>query len=106
MNEQIKKGILDAYVLAIIKRNDTYGYKIIQSLSPFIEISESTLYPIIRRLEKNGYLTVYTLERNGRCRKYYHITKYGIEMLNRINKEIKKHQENLDVLIERSNKKW
>ena len=106
MSEQIKKGILDAYVLAFIKRNDTYGYKIVQNLSAFIEISESTLYPIIRRLEKQGCLTSYDLERNGRKRKYYHITKYGEETLVKINDEITRLKENLDILVSRSERKW
>ena len=82
MNNQLKKGILDAYVLALIKRNDSYGYKIVQNLEPFVEMSESTLYPIIRRLEKQGCLSTYELERNGRVRKYYHITSKGLERLN------------------------
>lgn len=106
MNNQLKKGILDAYVLALIKRNDSYGYKIVQNLEPFVEMSESTLYPIIRRLEKQGCLSTYELERNGRVRKYYHITKYGIKMLEMFTNEINTLKENFDTLLERSERKY
>ena len=105
MSEQLKKGILDAYVLAFIKRNDTYGYKIVQNLSSFIEMSESTLYPILRRLEKQGCLTTYNLERNGRVRKYYHVTKFGTEKLYRFAHEINRLKENFDELLLRAERK-
>ena len=102
MNEQMKKGILDAYVLAIIKRNDSYGYKIVQNLEAFVEMSESTLYPILRRLEKQGCLSTYNLERNGRIRKYYHVTEYGDKMLHSYVHEIKRLKTNLDILVSRT----
>ena len=75
---QMKRGLLDVCVLAAIKEEDSYGYQIIKDIKPFVEISESTLYPILRRLEAAELLTVRTAEHNGRLRKYYHITKAGL----------------------------
>lgn len=77
MDIQIKRGLLDVCVLAAIKNEDSYGYQIIKDMKPYIEISESTLYPILRRLESNNLLSVYSTEHNGRLRKYYHITPQG-----------------------------
>ena len=81
MDMQLKKGLLDVCVLAAIQKEDSYGYQIIKDMKPFIEISESTLYPILRRLEASDLLSVYTREYNGRLRKYYHITSAGKERL-------------------------
>ena len=78
MDNQLKRGILDVCVLAAIKDEDSYGYKIIKDLKPCIEMSESTLYTILKRLEGANMLTVKTAEHNGRLRKYYHITKAGL----------------------------
>ena len=77
MDIQLKRGLLDICVLAAIKNEDSYGYKIIKDVKPYISISESTLYPILRRLEEAGSLTVRSEEYNGRLRKYYSITKSG-----------------------------
>ena len=81
MDIQLKRGLLDVCVLAAIKDEDSYGYQIIKDIKPYLDISESTLYPILRRLEAAEMLTVRTAEHNGRLRKYYHITAAG---LNRI----------------------
>jgi PadR family transcriptional regulator PadR len=81
MDIQLKRGLLDVCVLAAIKNEDSYGYRIIKDLTPFVEISESTLYPILRRLEVGELLTVRTAEHNGRLRKYYHITEKGLARL-------------------------
>lgn len=78
MDIQLKRGLLDVCVLAAIKNEDSYGYKIIKDMKPYIELSESTLYTILKRLEVAGMLTVRTAEHNGRLRKYYHITGDGI----------------------------
>ena len=78
MDIQLKRGILDVCVLAAIKDEDSYGYKIIKDMKPYIEMSESTLYTILKRLETANMLTVRTAEHNGRLRKYYHITKAGL----------------------------
>lgn len=78
MDIQLKRGLLDVCVLAAIKNEDSYGYKIIKDMKPYIEMSESTLYTILKRLELSEMLTVRTVEHNGRLRKYYHITKAGL----------------------------
>ena len=78
MDIQLKRGLLDICVLAAIKDEDSYGYQIIKDIKPYVEISESTLYPILRRLEAAEMLTVRTAEHNGRLRKYYHITAAGL----------------------------
>lgn len=77
MDIQIKRGLLDVCVLAAIKNAPSYGYQIIKDVAPFTQISESTLYPILRRLEAGEMLTVYSEEHNGRLRKYYKITEKG-----------------------------
>ena len=78
MDIQMKRGLLDVCVLAAIKDGDSYGYKIIKDMKPYINMSESTLYTILKRLELSGMLTVRTAEHDGRLRKYYHITNAGI----------------------------
>ena len=78
MDIQLKRGLLDVCVLAAIKNEDSYGYQIIKDMKPYIELSESTLYTILKRLESAGMLTVRTCEHEGRLRKYYHITKAGL----------------------------
>ena len=78
MDIQLKRGLLDVCVLAAIKDEDSYGYKIIKDMKPYINMSESTLYTILKRLELSGMLTVRTAEHDGRLRKYYHITNAGI----------------------------
>ena len=77
MDIQLKRGLLDVCVLAAIKNEDSYGYQIIKDMKPFVELSESTLYTILKRLELAGMLTVWTAEHGGRLRKYYHITERG-----------------------------
>lgn len=78
MDIQIKRGLLEVCVLAALSRGDSYGYRIIKDIEPFISISESTLYPILRRLEEGKHLTVYSVAHNGRLRKYYRITDEGM----------------------------
>lgn len=77
MDIQLKRGLLDVCVLAAIKNEDSYGYKIIKDIKPYIALSESTLYTILKRLESADMLTVHTAEHGGRLRKYYHITDIG-----------------------------
>ena len=81
MDTQLKRGLLDVCVLAAIKNADSYGYQIIKDMKPYVDISESTLYPILRRLEAAALLTVRTAAHNGRLRKYYHITPAGRKRL-------------------------
>lgn len=81
MYAQLKRGLLDVCVLAAIKDEDSYGYKIIKDMKPYMEMSESTLYTILKRLENANMLTVKTVEHGGRLRKYYHITSIGLDRL-------------------------
>jgi PadR family transcriptional regulator PadR len=81
MDAQLKRGLLDVCVLAAIEGEDSYGYQILKDVKPYIEMSESTLYTILKRLELSGMLTVRTSEHDGRLRKYYHITKAGLGRL-------------------------
>lgn len=92
MDMQLKRGLLDVCVLAAIKSEDSYGYQIIKDMKPYVEISESTLYPILRRLENAQLLSVYTVEHNGRLRKYYHITSAGLQRLEDFREEWKEIQ--------------
>ncbi|MCM1289121.1 MAG: PadR family transcriptional regulator [Corallococcus sp.] len=78
MDAQLKKGFLEVFVLAALRTEESYGYKIISDISPYMEISESTLYPILKRLEAGGYLVTRTKAYNGRLRKYYRITTAGV----------------------------
>ena len=105
MDVQLKRGMLDICVLSALLKEDSYGYKIIKDLQPYVQISESTLYPILRRLETAGSVSVYSAEHNGRLRKYYHITPMGkdkikefleewksmMSIYNFIEKEMKEH---------------
>ncbi len=81
MDIQLKRGLLDVCVLAAIKPGDSYGYQIIRDMKPYVDISESTLYPILRRLETAELLTVRSAEHNGRLRKYYSITPGGLQRI-------------------------
>ena len=81
MDIQLKRGLLDVCVLAAIKNEDSYGYKIIKDMKPYLELSESTLYTILKRLEGAEMLTVRTAEHDGRLRKYYHITDAGLKRI-------------------------
>ena len=89
MDIQLKRGLLDVCVLAAIKNEDSYGYQIIKDMKPYVEISESTLYPILRRLEAAELLTVRSIEHSGRLRKYYHITPAGLERIEAFREEWK-----------------
>ena len=87
MDTQLKRGLLDICVLAAIKTEDSYGYQIIKDMRPYMEISESTLYTILKRLETANMLTVRTAEHGGRLRKYYHITSEGQKRLEEFKNE-------------------
>ena len=81
MDAQLKKGVLDVCVLTTIRDEDSYGYKIIKDLKPVLELSESTLYTILKRLEEAKMLVVRSTEFEGRLRKYYHITPQGLQRI-------------------------
>ncbi len=87
MKTELKKGVLEIFVLAMLQHSDSYGYKLINDLSNYIEISESTLYPILRRLEKAEALKTYNVLYQGRNRKYYQITSNGKKQIDEFLKE-------------------
>ena len=79
MDTQLKRGMLEAVVLALLLKGDSYGYLLVRQAAGAIELSESTLYPVLRRLEGAGQVSAYTQEHSGRLRKYYRITPLGEE---------------------------
>ncbi len=81
MDVQLKRGLLDVCVLAAIKSKDSYGYQIMKDMKPYLELSESTLYTILKRLETANMLIVRSVEHGGRLRKYYHITGAGLKRI-------------------------
>ncbi|WP_101721930.1 PadR family transcriptional regulator [Eggerthella timonensis] len=87
MDAQLKRGFLDVCVLASINRQDSYGYQIVKDVPSSLHLTESTLYPLLKRLETAGLLTVYAVEHNGRLRKYYRITPAGVTYLDEFLKE-------------------
>ncbi len=89
MDIQLKRGLLDVCVLAAIRDEDSYGYQIIKDMKPYLELSESTLYTILKRLETAGMLTVRTAEHGGRLRKYYRITEAGVRRIEEFKDEWK-----------------
>jgi PadR family transcriptional regulator PadR len=78
IDSQLKKGIIEYFVLAVLNNKDSYGYEIVKSISNHLPITESTLYPILKRLEKQEKVQTYSKEYNGRLRKYYEITEAGL----------------------------
>ncbi len=82
MDIQLKKGFIEFCVLAILEKSDSYGYQIIKDISDCIQMSESTLYPLLRRMEMAGNVTSYSKEYNNRLRRYYHLTEEGQDYLN------------------------
>ena len=89
MDNQLKRGLLDVCVLSAIEKEETYGYKIIKDLSPYVALSESTLYTILKRLETANMLTVRSAEHGGRLRKYYRITPEGTKRIEEFKNEWK-----------------
>ena len=81
IDSQLRRGVLDVGVLRSLCDGDSYGYQIIKDISPYLTLSESTLYPILKRLEAMGCLRVYSVEHSGRLRKYYGITETGRERI-------------------------
>ena len=89
MDNQLKRGFLDVCVLAAIQNEESYGYKIIKDMKPYMALSESTLYTILKRLEGARLLTVRTAEHGGRLRKYYRITDAGRTRIAEFKEEFK-----------------
>ena len=100
MDIQLKRGLLDVCVLAAIKNEDSYGYQIIKDMKPYMELSESTLYTILKRLETSNMLTVKSIEHDGRLRKYYHITEIGLKRLEDFKNEWKEIMEIYSFIVE------
>lgn len=96
---QIPTRLLDGAVLAFLKQDDLYGYALTQNVQKVFEISESTIYPVLRRLKKNNYLTTYDEPYQGRNRRYYHITDDGIELLQTIQDEWQGFSTNVDQVL-------
>jgi len=99
MDAQMKKGLLDVCVLYILKKEDTYGYRITQEITELMETSESALYPVLRRLERQGFLETYSAEHSGRLRRYYRITAGGIIRLDESITELKELKKVVDFII-------
>nr|WP_207733548.1 MULTISPECIES: PadR family transcriptional regulator [Romboutsia] len=101
VNTQFRKGVLEICVLALISKKDMYGYEIVQNISKVIEVNEGTIYPILRRLTKEGYFDTYILESSeGPARKYYKLTDLGKENLNKLIVEWKDFVKAVNILIE------
>ena len=105
MDAQLKRGILEVSVLAALLESDSYGYQIIKDVSPYFSISESTLYPVLRRLEKNGDLTVYDRAIDGRNRRYYAITPMGRQQLAEYRRDWHQYRNGIEALLFAGGKK-
>ena len=101
MDSQLKKGFLETCVLANLKKADSYGYRIIQEITPLIKTSESTLYPVLRRLEDKNLVSTYSKEYNGRLRKYYQLTAMGNDKLNEFKEEAEHITQIMDYILEK-----
>ena len=95
----ISATLLDACILAAVAKEDAYGYSLTQNVKEIIDVSESTLYPVLRRLQKDNYLTAYDKPFSGRNRRYYQITKDGIKCLNAYVAEWQDYKKRVDRLL-------
>lgn len=100
MGFQIGGAILDFVVLSILQHNDTYGYEITRQVRRILDVSETALYPALRRLEKAGMLEIYDQSFQGRNRRYYHLTETGAELLARQTAEWQQFKQDMDGLLE------
>jgi len=99
MNFQVGAALLDACVLAILSREDAYGYVLTQNVKEILSVSESTLYPVLRRLQKENYLTTYDLPYDGRNRRYYQITDTGKSKLSEYQGQWSEYKEKVDKIL-------
>jgi len=99
MSFQVGAALLDACVLAILQNEDTYGYVLTQNVKEILNVSESTLYPVLRRLQKENYLTAYDKPYDGRNRRYYQITDEGKEKLNEYRSDWDEYKRKVDKLL-------
>ncbi|MFJ6207214.1 PadR family transcriptional regulator [Lysinibacillus sp. NPDC092081] len=99
MTFQLGSALLDVCVLAIVDKGDAYGYSLTQQIQSVMDISESTLYPVLRRLQKANCLTTYDQPYQGRNRRYYQITEQGRIRLLELLKEWHKYKEKVDYVL-------
>ena len=99
MTFKIESALLEACVLSVLSENETYGYVLTQSMKKVLDISESTLYPVLRRLQKEAYLQTYDQPFQGRNRRYYTVTEKGKERCEEYKKEWKKYKDQIDSLL-------
>ncbi|WP_124098411.1 PadR family transcriptional regulator [Ruminococcus sp. Marseille-P6503] len=99
MSFPISAGLLDAMVLSIVDRGDTYGYEITQYIRNAVDVSESTLYPVLRRLQKSELLETYDREYMGRNRRYYHVTSKGVSALSQYRNDWHEHKKKIDSIL-------
>lgn len=92
--------LIEFLILSIVSTNDSYGYEISQTIKKVADIKESTLYPILKKLEKSGFLSTYSQEYQGRNRKYYSITDSGKKQLELLQEEWISYRETIDGIIE------
>ena len=99
MNFTAGSALLDAVVLSVVSQEGTYGYKITQDVRQVMDVSESTLYPVLRRLQKDGFLETYDMEFQGRNRRYYKITSNGMILLDKYRSEWLSYKSNIDKIL-------
>ena len=97
---QLGSVLLDACVLAVVMREDTYGYKLTQEVKQIMDVSESTLYPVLRRLQKDGYLRTYDKTFQGRNRRYYTVTEKGREQFQQFYDQWKRMRVKIDEVMD------
>jgi len=100
LDVQLKKGLLESCVLRAIKYEESYGYKVIQDIVPYVELSESTLYPVLKRLESQSLVTARSVEHNGRLRRYYMMTTAGLAKLEEFKGDLKTIMKITDYICE------
>ena len=105
INTQFKKGVLELLILVMVEKKDMYGYELVEKVSKVVDVSEGTIYPILKRLTNEGYFEAYTKESTeGPIRKYYHITSSGLEVMQKELIEWRKFSKSVNAFIERSTK--
>lgn len=102
-------ALIEFLILAVLEQGDSYGYEISQTIKLIANIKESTLYPILKKLEASGFLTTYSREFQGRMRKYYSLTNRGVEQLVTLKEEWTLYTDTVNGIIEgsiRHDKNW
>lgn len=103
INTQFKKGVLELLILVMVEKKDMYGYELVEKVSKVVDVSEGTIYPILKRLTNEGYFETYTKDSTeGPIRKYYHITSSGLEVMQKELAEWRKFSKSVNDFIERS----